>query len=166
MRGSIRSKVELENILVTRPPNIESKHGVNGEPVELLTNYFQLIRKPNWMIYRYRVDFKPEVHLDKLRNFLIATQKEMLGGYLFDGTQIFITRKLEQDVVEKVARTRDETEYMIIFKHTGVVAMTENTSLQVINLILRRAMGGLKLQLVGRNFYDADAKVSCFLFFV
>lgn len=37
--------------------------------------------------------------------------------------------------------------------------MTESQSLQILNLILRRAMGGLELQLVGRNFYDPDAKV-------
>lgn len=37
--------------------------------------------------------------------------------------------------------------------------MTEQASLQILNLIMRRAMEGLKLQLVGRNFFDAIAKI-------
>ncbi|EAT40149.1 AAEL008076-PA, partial [Aedes aegypti] len=44
--------------------------------------------------------------------------------------------------------------------HTGTVDMTNETGIQVLNLILRRAMGGLNLQLVGRNLYDAAAKIA------
>lgn len=37
--------------------------------------------------------------------------------------------------------------------------MTDQSSLQVLNVIMRAAMEGLKLQLVGRNHYDALAKI-------
>lgn len=153
-------------MLVTKPPNIETKHGVNGEPVTLLTNYYKLAHKPNWNIYRYRVDFTPDVAMRGLRDFLIRSLKEMLGGYLFDGSQIFAVRKLDDDITEKVIKARDGIDYMVIIKFTGIVSMSESHSVQVLNLILRRAMGGLKLQLVGRNFFDPDGKVGLMDIFV
>lgn len=147
-------------MLITKPPNIETKKGVNGQPIDLLTNYFRLARKPNWTIYRYRVDFKPDVELKRLRQFLVRSQAELLGGFLYDGgSQVFAIRSLGQEITEKTVTSRDGTVYQVILKDTGTVAMTESTSLQILNLILRTAMSGLKLQLVGRNFFDPDAKV-------
>lgn len=132
----------------------------------------RIIRRPDWKIYKYHISFAPEVSLNNLRKHLVSTQKEMFGGYLFDGTQLFCTRKLKQYITEKTIQARDGTEYSVTFKFTGEVAMTESVSLQILNLILRRAMGGLHLQLVNRNFFDADACVRfsvvvffCFLFY-
>lgn len=146
--------------MVTRPANVATKIGTTGAQINLTANYFRLIRKPTWKIYQYRVDFKPEVLLDGLRKYLIFTQKNTFGGYLFDGTQLFLTKKLEgSDVIEFMAKSRDEEEYMICLKYTTQVSMCESTALQILNLILRRSMAGLKLQLVGRNFFDPDASV-------
>jgi hypothetical protein len=40
------------------------------------------------------------------------------------------------------------------------IDMTDNRASQVLNIILRRTMNGLQMQLVGRNLYDAGNKVS------
>lgn len=162
MPTSIRGRNLPDKIMVTKPSNISSKIGTTGHRVPLQANYFTLSRDADWTIYQYRIDFKPEVHLDAFRKFLIRQLKDnLIGGYLFDGTQLFTMRRLEGgDEFEKVVSGRDDGEHLVCFKFTKVVSMTESASVQILNLILRRAMGGLNLQLVGRNFFDPVATVS------
>lgn len=132
-RGALRLGRERNELLRTRPTTVETKSGTTGTQVTLEANYFQLKRRPNWQIYRYRVDFEPEVLSDKLRKALIFSQKEMLGGYLFDGTQLFLIRKLDSDVVRKTVTGRiDNESYMLVIKSTGEVSMSESTSLQIL----------------------------------
>lgn len=98
--------------------------------------------------------------MDRTRRYIMYQLRELLGGYLFDGTQVFVTRKIEDaDVIEKVVQGREE-QFTVIMKFTRVVSMMDSSSLPILNLILRKAMSGLKLQLVGRNFFDPDATVS------
>lgn len=85
----------------------------------------------------------------------------MLGGYLFDGTQLFLAKRIERDGEARRTVTSQRGEkHTIVLRYTKEVCMTDAASLQVLNLILRHAMEGMKLQLVGRHFYDPDAKVS------
>lgn len=87
--------------------------------------------------------------------------KNEIGGFLFDGTQLFVTRELEHDngVLQLQSKTRTDEAYTLTLRYTTTVAMDQPESLQILNLILKRATTGLKLQLVGRNYYDAAAKV-------
>lgn len=129
----MRLRRERNELLRTRPSTAETKLGTSGTPVTLQANYFRFQRRPNWQIYRYHVEFKPEVLSEKFRKSLIFSLKEMLGGYLFDGTQLFLTRKLESDVVHKTVTGRIDNEpYMVVIKFTGEVSMSESTSLQIL----------------------------------
>lgn len=109
----------------------------------------------------YRVDFEPEVELVILRKVFIGQQQELLGGYLYDGqSMIYVTRRLEQEKYQFEVTSREGQSYKITIKSTGtVIAMTDGMAMQIFNLILRRTMDGLKMQLVGRNLYDAVNKV-------
>lgn len=155
----MRGKRVISDILRTRPDNCKSKKGDAGQVRTFQTNYFRITKKPTWNIYQYRVDFAPEVHIIGLRNRLMFEQKAKLGGYLFDGTMLFITKKLQKDTIEFMSKDREGNPIQIILKYVGECPMTTAASLQILNLILRRATGGLKLQLVGRNFFDAVSKV-------
>lgn len=166
IRGKLH-RVLPESLIYTRPKEIVSKVGITGQKITCEANYFRLAKQPNWNIYQYRVDFMPEVMDSRARNRLIATQRPMLGGYLFDGTQLFITRSLDSETVTKVIPLREgeqENSYTVTIRLTRMVAMSETQSLQVLNLILRRAMDGLHLETVGRNKFDPDAAVSIFRF--
>lgn len=163
LRGTLRT-AKPEIMVYTRPKEITSKIGTSGQKITCEANYFRLSKRPNWNIYRYRVDFQPDVVLEAGRRHLIGSLREMLGGFLFDGTQIFLTRMLEGVPGEPVQRTttmRDDpnTPYIVTFRSSGIVSMNEAQSLQVLNLILRRAMDGLHLETIGRNKYDSDAAV-------
>lgn len=108
----------------------------------------------------------PEVLDARTRRRLIATQRPMLGGYLFDGAQLFITRALESATVTRevqIEENNPESAYTITFRLTRMVSMSESQSVQILNLILRRAMDGLHLETVGRNKFDPDAAVSIFI---
>lgn len=147
-------------IIKTRPHDGESSFK-GGDRVRLQANYFRLLKTPQWNIYKYDVKFEPECAMVRLRNALIMQHKEKIGGFLFDGTQLFLTRELETDkgVLQLESKTRTDEVYTVTLKFTIIIAMDTPESLQILNLILRRATTALRLNLVGRNYYDAASKV-------
>lgn len=53
---------------------------------------------PNWQLYQYRVDFQPEEDRNAVKKEMVRHHKEELGGYLFDGTVLFSSKKYNSDV--------------------------------------------------------------------
>lgn len=165
--GSSRRR-ELYQIVHTRPEGLtETSHSGGNNRVTIEANYFQLRSHlpsgKNWTIYKYHVTFEPECLANRVQSFLVGQHRNAIGGYLFDGAQLFTVRRLHEDESERVefqTTTRDDTKYTIRMQFTRIVLMSEPESLQVLNLILRRNMKGLNLTLVGRNFYDPGAMVS------
>ncbi|XP_037037430.1 protein aubergine-like [Bradysia coprophila] len=153
------SPTELTNIIRTKPQNVQSKKGTWGQPVTLLTNHFRLLKPPNWQLYQYHVNFSPPIELRGLRNRLIFEQKSLLGGYLFDGTSLFLSVKLPHQVTQFTSSDRDGKSIRTTVEFTRPIDMTTTVSAQILNLILRRSMAVLHLQLIGRNFFDAMAKI-------
>ncbi|XP_039962265.1 protein piwi [Bactrocera tryoni] len=157
--GDNASKRERYEIVHTRPSDIQTKMGSGGAPVTLQTNYYRLLTKPTWRIFQYHVDFSPHIELRRVRGGMLSEHRATLGGYLYDGTKLFTSCKLAEEKTVIRAKSKFGDNYTIVIKYVGVISMTEWQSLQILNLILRRSMEGLKLQLVGRNFYDALAKI-------
>lgn len=141
--------------------NVESKKGTSGAVVPLSANYFKLLRKTDFEFCLYRVDFTPDVELEGLRKSFVRSQAGLLGGYLFDGqSMIYTTRRLPEEINEFNVKSREGVAYEMIIKHTGTsIKQNDAMIVQIYNLILRRAMGGLEMQLVGRNLYDPKSKV-------
>lgn len=111
-------------------------------------------------MYQYRVDFEPPIETLGIRKRLLFLQKPVLGGYLYDGqSALYLTHRLEPDPYVVEAKDREENSYKVTVKRVAVVNMNTKESLMVLNIILRRAMDGLKLELIGRNFFDPKAKV-------
>jgi aubergine len=154
----MRGRRQVHDIVRTRPENRNTKVGAGGAVVMLKANYFKLNKSPQWHIYQHRVDFAPDVEQMIVRKGLIGCHKAALGGYLFDGTMLFLTKKLPNDITELYSTRKDGEQIRITVKFVGEISMMDGTALQILNLILRRSMEGLKLQLVGRNFFDAVAK--------
>lgn len=107
------------------------------------------------------MDFEPDLELLLLRKVFLGQQRELLGGYLYDGgSLIYLTHRLPDDRMEFNVESREGLRYKMVIKKTGmVINMTDGMATQVLNVILRRVMDGLKMQLVGRNMYDAANKV-------
>lgn len=158
-RGAMRGRRQVYDIVRTKPESLNTKRGTLGTPVTLQANYFRLLTAPQWHLYQHRVDFAPDIENAIVRKGLIGVHKTSLGGYLFDGTMLFLTRRLPNDITELYSTRKDGEQIRVTVKFVGEVSMMDGTSLQILNLILRRAMEGLHLQLVGRNFFDALAKI-------
>eukprot|EP00099_Drosophila_melanogaster_P011508 NP_001285825.1 P-element induced wimpy testis, isoform B [Drosophila melanogaster] len=146
--------------LNTRPAELVSKKGTDGVPVMLQTNFFRLKTKPEWRIVHYHVEFEPSIENPRVRMGVLSNHANLLGsGYLFDGLQLFTTRKFEQEITVLSGKSKLDIEYKISIKFVGFISCAEPRFLQVLNLILRRSMKGLNLELVGRNLFDPRAKI-------
>uniref|UniRef100_A0A0A1WMT6 Protein piwi n=1 Tax=Zeugodacus cucurbitae TaxID=28588 RepID=A0A0A1WMT6_ZEUCU len=157
-RGAVRGKRILTEVVTSRPPTCITKTGKTGKKVAIQTNYYRVLKKPQWSIHQYRVDFAPDVDMVRVRRAYLAQHKETFGGYIFDGTVLFCTKYLEKQQMEFLTKNREGETIQIKIKHVGQLDVTDAQQLQVLNLILRRAMEGLHLQLVGRSFFDPKAK--------
>jgi len=49
-------------------------------------------------LYQYRVDFNPEEDRISTKRGLLAQHREILGGYLFDGTMLFSGNRFDPPV--------------------------------------------------------------------
>lgn len=161
--GARRASKGLDIIEPTRPHEKDQSYE-GGERVKLSANFFRLPQLPNWCIYKYHTIFEPECLMARLRNAMIAQHKEKIGGFLFDGVQLFVTRELPVENLVLESRTRENTVYQITLKFTKAVAPNTKDYLQICNLILRRATAALDWKLVNRHYYDPAAKVMFFFY--
>ncbi|EDV58944.1 protein aubergine [Drosophila erecta] len=164
-RGSMRGRRLITDVVHSRPQGMTTKNGVSGNRITVQTNYFKVLKRPNWTIYQYRVDFTPDVDNTRLRRAFMHEHRSLLGGYIFDGTILFCTNQFQAVqnspyALELVTKSRAGENIEIKIKAVGSVDAVDAQQFQVLNLILRRAMEGLNLQLVSRNFFDPQAKIN------
>lgn len=151
----------------TRPQHISQKQGTSGHILKVKANYFALNAKIKWEVYQYHVDFSPEIEMASFRNALLQRQRPTLGSFLYDrGSAIYTTHQLPNDEFEIVTRDRDEREILIKIKRVGVISPLEARSIQVQNVIMKKALHALQLQLVGRDYFDPAARVSVAIFWI
>ncbi|XP_037936960.1 protein piwi-like [Teleopsis dalmanni] len=158
-RGTRRSRLRFDAVN-TRPVELDSKLGSSGRTVKLQTNYFVCKTKADWCIYQHIVSIDPEIEVRRIRSGILSIISSILGGYLYDGRDLFSNKKITENESKYEVDAKDGRKYTITIRYVGVLQMTEYQALHILNLILRRAMGTLNLQLVGRNFYDALAKIN------
>lgn len=140
----------------TRPAHIVDKKGKSGTPIPVISNYFTLESAPNWHLYQYHVDFSPEVDNRKMRAGMVKEHAELLGATrAFDGMQLFIAKKLEQEKTEVYStRISDEAKIRITFTLTNELPPTSPTCIQIYNVIFRRVLYMLEMKLIGRNYFS------------
>lgn len=160
-RGSKR-EMNIVPVYKTRPATANSKCGTSGTTLQLSANYFKLMQKTNFEFKLYRVDFEPEVELALLRKRFVRNHKDTFGGYLFDGgNMLYLTRRLPEDSMHFLDESREGQRYEMKVTDTGkTISTTDSMAMQILNIVLRRAMDGLHMELVGRNMYDPLNKVS------
>lgn len=102
-----------------------------------------------------------------VRKAWIREHSERLGrNYLFDGTLLFTTNRLtvgREPLKLTSIRKTDNTEVPIEIKLVQKLKYPHPVYLQIFNVLVRRCLDNLKLQLIRRNYFDPHAKVSFFL---
>ncbi|NWV74816.1 PIWL1 protein, partial [Dasyornis broadbenti] len=139
----------------------ESKTGVSGRMIKLTTNHFRLTSRPQWALYQYHVAYSPEMEARRLRSALLFQHEEHIGKtHAFDGSILFLPKKLENKVTELFSRTRNGEDVKITVTLTNELPPTSPTCLQFYNIIFRRLLKMLNLQQIGRNYYNPSDPVS------
>ena len=150
-----RDRVE-KFILKTKPASVISKQGTSGDSIQLLSNYYEVIAKPNWRLMQYCVDMKPDVELTKARKALMYQHKERLPKFMFDGTMLFSTARLSGDdnpIIMK-SQSLDNSDVVITVKLVGEVMPTDYNYIHFFNIVLKQAMEKMGLSLVRKHYYD------------
>lgn len=160
-RGSIHGRGGDEGkIIITKPGHISSKRGTTGIQLKVQSNYFDVLSRGVWQIYHYNVEISPTIENAAFKNALLVQQKETLGAFLYDrGSSVYLIRQLDADI-EFQTRDRDGIEYLIKMTRVGLISSAEKEYLQVLNIIMKKALNALQLQLVGRDYFDPQASVS------
>lgn len=164
-RGAARAgrSLPFEDIIRTRPAHANSKKGTGGRNVTLKANYLQLTTTNKiFMLYQYRVDMAPEVDQTYHRkDYVRDAVREILTGYVFDGTVLYTQKKIHPDPLVKTVHGKNEGEVITVtIKLVGDVMYHDWHYLQVFNIIMRKCISALKLQMVSRNYFDPRAKVT------
>jgi aubergine-like protein len=64
-----------------------------------MANYFEVISKPNWILYQYHVDFVPQIESKRLRQAMLHCHDELFPQhYAFDGSTLYTLTKLPDEV--------------------------------------------------------------------
>ncbi|XP_038122427.1 protein aubergine [Culex quinquefasciatus] len=161
-RGTMRSGRAIPDVVRTRAADCQvTKHGSSGRPIALTANYFRVMHTDGEAMFMYRVDFVPDIESVRVRKALMHQLKPTLGAILFDGGSMFMsrdkTRNDESEITTKELQSQQD--YLVKIKKVGTIDWTSEMALTVLNLINRRGMGGLRLQQIGRNFFDPNGKV-------
>ena len=108
--------------------------------MQVATNYFEVISKPQWRLLQYRVDTKPNIEHTGTRKAMLYAHKEQLPKMIFDGTMMFTTARVTQDDKPKVLTTtkNDGTVVEVIIKLVGEIQPTDYHYMQFFNIILRQ----------------------------
>jgi len=159
-RGSTRGRRDRaeEWVRRTRPDEIDSKVGKSGKAVNVTTNYFNLLKRPSWRLFKYRVDMVPEEDHMKRRKALLYVHKEKLPQMMFDGTLAFMVDRMDQDPMVLESTNRDGTVVRITLRLVEELTPNDFHYMQFFNIVLRKVMEGLGLTQIRRDFFDPKAK--------
>ncbi|XP_021267988.1 piwi-like protein 1 isoform X2 [Numida meleagris] len=139
----------------------ESKTGSSGAMIKLFANFFRLTSRPQWALYQYHVDYNPEMEARRLRSGLLFQHEDLIGKtHAFDGSILFLPKKLLNKVTEVFSKTRNGEDVRITITLTNELPPTSPTCLQFYNIIFRRLLKMMNLQQIGRNYYNPKDPIS------
>ncbi|XP_061907071.1 piwi-like protein 1 [Entelurus aequoreus] len=134
----------------------ESKSGTTGSTIQLSSNFFRILSRPQWALYQYCVDFKPPMESRRLRSFLLFQHEQVLGpARCFDGAMLFLPLRLHNKETVLHSKTRNDEEVQITVTLTNELPPTSPVCLQFYNIIFKRILRILGMEQIGRNYYNA-----------
>ncbi|XP_016359951.1 piwi-like protein 2 isoform X2 [Sinocyclocheilus anshuiensis] len=149
-------KVEVKIETVKEPLQ---KMGTKGSPVSIGSNYIP-IRCKNEAVFQYHVTFTPNVESLGMRFGMMKEHRPTTGEVVaFDGSILYLPKRLEEVVHLKAERKTDNQEIDIKIQLTKILPPSSDLCIPFYNVVLRRVMKLLGLKLVGRNHYDPNAVV-------
>ncbi|KAG8325296.1 hypothetical protein J6590_071086 [Homalodisca vitripennis] len=160
-RGNMRGKRQIAVTVTTRSAILKSKKVYSGMPVVIQANYFSLVKKTDWCLYQYRVDFDTSIDLTWERKNLLRDQKNNITcEYFFENTVLYCSYLLDPDPLEvSSANESDGSQICITIRRVGELTLGDHHYLQFFNIFTRKYLTLLDLQIINRDYYDPKAKV-------
>jgi len=155
-------EIRIESVLYTRPETCISKIGTSGQGIKILSNYFQVINKPDWVLYQYHVDYAPVIDSRSLRIGLLKNHDHLFPlNKAFDGSTLYTLTKLPNEVTE-LATTRQSDQQIITIKlkRVGEIVPTSPQFVHLFNLVFRRCLKLYGMQEIDRAFFNMEKKFS------
>jgi aubergine-like protein len=161
-RGSRRGArlEDLDYFIRTKPKGLVTKHGSKGTPISMVTNYYKMLKVPSWNLYQYHVYFDPLIDEKRVKFKILKANQNVLGAYMYNGTNLYTSTKLEGEAKEFAAQTKTGQVIQVTIKDTGKVEAGDPCYGYFYNGILRRVLFGMELEELGRNFYDRHAAIA------
>nr|AFP96783.1 piwi-like 2 [tetraploid red crucian carp x Cyprinus carpio] len=149
-------KVEVKMETVKEPLQ---KIGTKGSPISIGSNYIPICCK-NEAVFQYHVTFTPNVESVAMRFGMMKEHRPTTGEVVaFDGSILYLPKRLEEVVHLKAERKTDNQEIDIKIQLTKILPPSSDLCIPFYSVVLRRVMRLLGLRLVGRNHYDPNAVV-------
>jgi len=153
-------KPEFFDSPVTRPHNLIKKGETEGndQVVKLCANYFKVSSRNPVAMKMYRVKFEPEMFNPKYCRNLVDNLKDKLGVYVFDGKDsIYLLNEPPRTSFDTSLRNGEE--FKLRFTFCRDIEYTEATYFQIMNLVIRKSLQDMKLELIGRSYFDPFASM-------
>lgn len=161
VRGFRQTGGEFSDYWVkTRPAELETKQGTKGMPMKMITNFYKLKKAPQWTLYEYHMVTSPSVDHVPTRKYLLRQHKDTLGGYIFDGMKLYMSKKLPSDnYVYQAELEKEKTKHTVTLVFHHALEPGDPTYMHFYHLILRRCLYGMELEEIGRHFYDHKSAI-------
>lgn len=156
-----RREVRVDSVLYTKPANCVSKEGQSGQKIRMLTNYFRVVEKPDWVLYQYHVDYAPVIDSKGLRIGLLKNHDSLFPtNKAFDGSTLYSLDKLHDELTE-VASTRqsDGQIIQIKIKRVGEIVPQSPQFIHLFNLVFRKCLKLYGMQEIDRSYYDMRNRI-------
>uniref|UniRef100_A0A8C1ZA82 Piwi-like RNA-mediated gene silencing 2 n=1 Tax=Cyprinus carpio TaxID=7962 RepID=A0A8C1ZA82_CYPCA len=136
------------------------KMGTKGSPVSIGSNYIPICCKNEAVFQYHLLNFSPNVESLGMRFGMMKEHRPTTGEVVaFDGSILYLPKRLEEVVHLKAERKTDNQEIDIKIQLTKILPPSSDLCIPFYNVVLRRVMKLLGLKLVGRNHYDPNAVV-------
>ncbi|KAL7051545.1 hypothetical protein ACKWTF_004499 [Chironomus riparius] len=154
-------KPEFFDSPVTRPDNLVKKGETErkDEVVKLCANYFKVSSMNPVAMKMYSVDFEPPMFNPKFCKILVNNLKDELGVHVFDDkNSIYLLNEPSQSSFRTALR--DGSEFTLRFTFRRKIEYNEATYFQIMNLVIRKSLQDMNLELIGRNYFDPKASMT------
>jgi hypothetical protein len=135
-----------------------------SEIVKLKTNFFKvsMTKSQRHSVTQYHVDFPDNICTPGMKRPLIQQHQRFFGCFIFDGgSTLYLLNPLEtrDGKLKLESISRDNRRHILRLRKAREVHFTDSSFLTIFNLLNKDAMRHSDLKLVGRDYYDENAKV-------
>ncbi|XP_069353590.1 piwi-like protein 3 [Eulemur rufifrons] len=154
---SLQQKSVFQDLVVNTRQRMEhvrvSKTGSEGQVVRLLANHFRVTSRPQWIAYKYNVNYQPDIESGNLRANLLSQYEEIGKCYIFDGNSLLLPYKLRKP---KTVFSRESGTLTVTVTIEFSRDLTPNAPdcLRFYNILFRRTLKSMDWKQVGRNYYN------------